>query len=292
MSLSRPFDALRPFKSQAEEFTPRDTLPWERLAANLLYCGLSGQEETLRLDSGLGCLSPAAVVEAQVAWLLDHLALPPQATVLDIGCGPGLYSQQLAQAGYRVTGIDVARPFLDYAEAQAKKQGLACVYRPLSMFELIFEAEFELVLLINSVLKQLTLAELPSLLTHLKAALKPGGHLIAEFSIAPAYDAGAEPTINESVAFYPCSIWSQQFHLWLIRNLTFPASRERVTHHLILEPDAQPQEYWSRYPLYPRSDLIDLLTGYGFQIREIFGPILGQPVQKADQTCLIWAVRS
>src|SRR5262245_24076855 len=143
MSFSRPFDALRPFKSQAEEFTPRDNLPWERLATNLLYCG--------PLETSFGCLSPAAVVERQVAWLIEHLALPPQAAILDIGCGPGLYSQKLAQAGYQVTGIDVARPFLDYAQAQAEKEGLSCAFRPLSMFDLTFEAEFELILLINSV---------------------------------------------------------------------------------------------------------------------------------------------
>jgi SAM-dependent methyltransferase len=282
MSLSRPFDVLRPFKSQAEEFTPRDTLPWERLAANLLSCG--------QIETSLGCLSPAVVVETQVTWLLDHLALPPHAAILDIGCGPGLYSQRLAQSGYQVTGIDVAQPFLDYAQAQAKKQGLACVYRPLSMFELTFEAEFELVLLINSVLKQLTLAELPALLTRFKAALKPGGHLIAEFSVAPAYDEGVEPTIDESAAFYPCSIWSRQFHLWLMRTLTFPASRERVTHHLILEPEHQPQEYWSRYPLHSVPDLSKTLTRQGFKVKEIFGFMPGQPVQSADQTCFIWAI--
>jgi hypothetical protein len=46
-----------------------------------------------------------ATVEATVEWLVD--GLPPGDAVLDLGCGPGLYAQRLADRGFEVTGVDL-----------------------------------------------------------------------------------------------------------------------------------------------------------------------------------------
>lgn len=279
-----PFDALRPFKGKPEDFTPRDTLPWERLAANVLQCGPP--------ERGFGCLSPAAVVEGNITWLMNNLSLPSGGMVLDIGCGPGLYSNGLAQHGYQVTGIDIAQPFLAYAQAQAESQGWSCTYLNRSMFALNFEGEFDLILLINSVARRLTVEELHPLLRQINQALKPGGHLIGEFSVLPSDFETKPPTVNEMVAFYQKSPWSTQFHAWMIRELAFPETRERVTHHLVLEPDGHPQEYWSRFTLHPQSILTAALAGGGFRIKTYFGQMLGQAYQSDQCSCFVWAVSS
>ncbi|MCZ7545813.1 MAG: class I SAM-dependent methyltransferase [Anaerolineae bacterium] len=38
-------------------------------------------------------------IEASVRWLIDRLALEPGAHLLDLGCGPGLYSARFAARG-------------------------------------------------------------------------------------------------------------------------------------------------------------------------------------------------
>ncbi len=275
-----PFDTLRPFKSKAEEFTPRDTLPWESQAKHLLRC---------RTETGFLGLRPFEQVESDVAWLTENLGLPQETNILDIGCGPGLYSNRLATRGYHVTGIDIAQPFLDYARAEAQAQGLACVYRRLSMFDLPFEAEFEAVLLINTPAACLTRSELKPILAKIRAALKPNGHFIGEFAVQPAGFNAVEPTVTESISFLAQSPWSDQFHAWMIRELSFPATGERVTHHLILGADGQPAEYWTRFSLFPISTLTDLLSACGFQVQAVFGKTPGQPRQPSDDVCFIWA---
>ncbi len=277
-----PFDALRPFKSKAEEFTPRDTIPWETQA-----------EQFLRYETAEGFmgLRPLPEIEAHVAWLVEHLALPPGAAILDLGCGPGLYSNRLAKHGYRVTGIDIAQPLLDYAQAEAREQGLTSVYRRLSIFDLPYQAEFEAVLLINSIAKCLTQVALEAVLRKIHTALKPGGHLICEFAPQPDGFDLQEPTVTESISFLAQSPWHNSFHAWMIRELTFPSGGERVTHHLILGPDGQPAEYWSRFCLYSIPVLTDLLSACGFQVRTVFGQTPSRPLEVTDNVCFVWAQR-
>lgn len=41
-------------------------------------------------------------------------------SILDIGCGSGIYANKLAQEGYRVTGVDVAPKMIDLAKQYSK----------------------------------------------------------------------------------------------------------------------------------------------------------------------------
>jgi SAM-dependent methyltransferase len=246
-----------------------------------------------RTEEGFVGLRPFQEVEANVAWLVQNLGLPAAATILDIGCGPGLYSNRLARYGYRVTGLDIAQPLLDYAQAEARKQGIdgACVYRRQSMFDLDDEAEFEAILLFQSIVNRLESPEIQALLAQIHTALKSGGHFVVELQIVPEGFTSTEPTVTENISFLAQSPWYDQFHAWMIRELTFPATSERVTHHLILYPDDPPAEYWSRFKLYPIATLTDLLQACGFAVQAVFGQALGQSLQATDENCFIWAKR-
>lgn len=50
--------------------------------------------------------------------LIDHLQPPPGATMLDVACGKGRHSMQLAQKGFDVTGIDLSLDSIEEALQQ------------------------------------------------------------------------------------------------------------------------------------------------------------------------------
>ena len=44
----------------------------------------------------------------EVDFLLEELELPPGASILDVGCGTGRHSIELAKRGYTLTGVDLS----------------------------------------------------------------------------------------------------------------------------------------------------------------------------------------
>lgn len=57
--------------------------------------------------------------------LVRTLKAPPEARILDAGCGPGYHSMRLARRGFRVQAIDFSTSALDQAEVNIRAQGLA-----------------------------------------------------------------------------------------------------------------------------------------------------------------------
>ena len=72
-----------------------------------------------------GPLFTAARARREVGRLLALLGeLPQGARVLDCPCGQGRHALLLAEAGYRVDGLDYAQPLLEHARADAARAAL------------------------------------------------------------------------------------------------------------------------------------------------------------------------
>ncbi len=61
---------------------------------------------------------------AEVDFLIEELRLQPGATILDIGCGTGRHSLELARRGYKVTGLDQSTGMLNQARKKARAEHL------------------------------------------------------------------------------------------------------------------------------------------------------------------------
>ena len=249
---------LPPLASELEAFTPWDNIPWEAQAEQLLRC---------RVGDGFIGLRPPQRVDQEVAGLVERLALRPGASVLDLGCGPGLHGNRLGARGHRVTGIDIAQPVLDYAQAQADAAGLPCRYQRASFLELPFEHEFDAAFLANSTVNQLADAELDALLRGVRRALVPGGRFACEAYVRPSAAGGETPEVRRLFSL-PWSPWSDRPHHWLERILTFPAEAQRVTHHVILDEDGSIRQHWSRSRLFDRDALAARIEASGLVVRE------------------------
>ncbi|MBN9384573.1 MAG: class I SAM-dependent methyltransferase [Chitinophagaceae bacterium] len=67
------------------------------------------------------------------------------ARVLDLCCGIGRHSMELARHGFQVTGVDITQPYLDTAEKNAAKQGLNIEFVQGDMRSFVRPGSFDLV---------------------------------------------------------------------------------------------------------------------------------------------------
>ncbi len=104
--------------------------------------------------------------------ILSWLGPAPGMRVLDVGCGDGALTRRIADAGAEVVGIDISDELLDAALAR----GLDV--RKLSVTHMTFHASFNAVFS-NAVLHWVTQPD--RAIERVRAAVKTGGHLVAEF---------------------------------------------------------------------------------------------------------------
>src|SRR5215510_8256967 len=62
---------------------------------------------------------PQSQTDAEAEFLATHLNCQPGAHLLDVPCGNGRLSFELAQRGFRVTGVDISEEFIEEARAKA-----------------------------------------------------------------------------------------------------------------------------------------------------------------------------
>lgn len=62
--------------------------------------------------------------QEEAANIISLLQISPKASILDLCCGPGRHSLQLARTGFSVTGVDRTKTYLQKARKQARREGL------------------------------------------------------------------------------------------------------------------------------------------------------------------------
>ncbi len=219
-------------------------------------------------------------IDASVGWL--STMIPAGGRVLDLGCGPGLYTKRLSEMGYLVTGMDFSRSSIEYAKSQDQK---TC-YLLNNYLDFTFADTFDAVTLIYGDYAALTPAERKILLGNVYRALKPGGLFIFDvFTDVQFKRCKADRTcwkLEENGGF-----WSAKPHILLEASYLYEHGTVSVDQCVVITDDEM-TEYLIWDTAFTMQRLADEVLPAGYQLKSAYDDICGKPYTgEAETLCFV-----
>lgn len=120
------------------------------------------------------------VIDSHVRWIDGQVLKGNPTRILDLGCGPGLYTSRLATLGHQCVGIDFFPASIAYAREQADEEGLECTYIQQDIRTSDYGGGYGLVMLIFGEFNVFRPGEARGILEKAYRALVSNGFLLLE----------------------------------------------------------------------------------------------------------------
>lgn len=207
-------------------------------------------------------------------------------TILDLGCGTGLLTRELARPGRRVIGVDPSPAMLAYARRQPDAERVEWIEGDASA---LGAPAADLELMTGNVAQIfLSDAAWAATLRNLHAALRPGGHLAFE-SRNPADRAWerwnrADTYGRLETPHGPVATW--------VELIAVEGSRVRFAGHNIFEATGERIGGVSELRFRSRDEIAGSLAEAGFSVEQVYGDWQGQPLSDASRAMVFIARRN
>ncbi len=203
----------------------------------------------------------------QVDNILSLLRIRPGASVLDLCCGPGGHSLELARRGFSVTGVDRTKTYLETARTQAKREKLKVKFVQEDMREFSKPRAFNAAInLFTSFGNFEDIEDDKKVLGNIYRSLKSKGIFLID-------------TMGKEVL---ARIFQERDWYEVDGNVMFEERRvfkdwSWIESHWILMKGGKKEEYTVSHRLYSATELSALLKECGFESVKVYGDLAGAP---------------
>jgi len=202
---------------------------------------------------------------AEVEKIVSLLGLRPGARVLDLCCGVGRHSLELARRGFRVTGVDRTQRYLEQASGQADKEGLKVEFVRDDMRTFCRPDAFDAVI---NMFTSFSYFEDPEedrqVVVNVYRSLKSGGAFILE-------------TIGKEVLarIFLESDWHEENGILVLQERKVSKNWGWMENRWIMLKDNKRTEFKVTHRLYSATELAAVLAGCGFAQVDVYGDLSG-----------------
>lgn len=224
----------------------------------------------LNEDIDLASRKKSSII-ATIDWILEQCPRRNM-SVLDLGCGPGLYCDMLHDKGHSVTGIDISNNSIDYANTKAKENSKSIEYINANYLDFdLPSAKYDLVIMIYTDFGVLSPDEQKSILGKVYKSLKPGGKFI--FDVLNDIELASKITpLNWEVA--ESGFWSNKPYVALSNSFLYKEEKVILYQHNVVNDDKEIKTYrfWTHH--FSKDDVLNLLSKTSFKLRGMKSDVL------------------
>lgn len=274
------FDNLAEFMNKPALFTIGTDMFWddEHISMELLEAHLNPD-----IDSASRTLP---FLDKSVGWIVKKVPPKHYAKLLDLGCGPGLYAERFAQAGYSVTGIDFSNRSIAYAKEQTLKNKSGIEYHYQNYLAIDYVDEFDAITLIYCDYGALSTENRRILLNKMHRALKPNGKLILDVFTSVQYIGKEEKRswqYNSNGGF-----WSEKPHICLETVYHYDEDSTELRQCIVITKETvNCYNIWEHF--FTKEMFLSELQAAGFVGFEIYGDVAGKDFsENSDTICGIF----
>ncbi len=202
-------------------------------------------------------------IKKTVEWILSTQHGKGKLNILDLGCGPGLYAEQLAKQGHSVTGVDISETSINYAQQSAQKKGLDISYINASYLDTEFQsAHYDLVLLIYTDFGALVPDDQDRLLKRIYKSLKKGGTFIFDVLKDNNLNSKVPPNTWEAT---DGGFWKPSPYMALSQSFFYEESKVVLFQHILIGENNMVDIYrfWTHF--FNEKDIEHKLIAQGFK---------------------------
>jgi SAM-dependent methyltransferase len=252
-----------------------DNIPWNEpgFSARMLKEHLSQRHDAASRRS--------ETIERHVHWIHQSFLQNASGSILDLGCGPGLYTSRLAKLGHTCFGIDYSPASIAYARQQATEQSLACSYEGGDVRSVDFGAGHTLVMMIYGEINVFRRADALHILRKAWSSLATGGVLLLEPHTFEAIYRRGTATANWSSS--PGGLFSETPHLVLTENFWHAEESIATTRYFVIDTEtATTTRFAQSMQAYDLEAYVALISSAGFSIIGRWPSLTGIPDATAD----------
>lgn len=211
------------------------------------------------------------VIQKTVTWIRS--VIKNKSSILDLGCGPGIYAEEFAKQKYSVVGIDISKRSINYARKSARNKKLNITYLNQSYLTDEIKGMYDNVVCIYCDFGALIPIEQKILLKKIQSVLKDDGYFIFD-----VFSNGLSSTKKEGRKwnFYNGSnFFSKKSHFVMEETVHFKEKNVWGTRNIVINKNSKSiKEYitWDTY--YTKESISKLLEDNGFKVEEIRNDIV------------------
>ncbi|MCQ4638115.1 class I SAM-dependent methyltransferase [Anaerovorax odorimutans] len=226
-----------------------------------------------------------AFIRRSVNWIVQYCNGGDGKKLLDLGCGPGLYTELFAGEGFYVTGIDFSQRSINYAKQRAAENQKNIRYYCQNYLDIDYTNEFDVITLIYCDFGVLPPEDRIVLLRKVHKALKQDGILILDGFTRLFLDTFEE---ENTVQYLEHGFWAAEPYTVIQRNSLYGDTANTLEQYLIItETGCNCYNLWNQ--VYSPESLATEIEAGGFRKIEFFDDVAGKPFSGQSETICVAA---